>query len=88
LIFYLISREQWLAQSVPILGYGVDDQGLIPGRDRIVIFFLHHRVQTGCGSHPASQPMGIGAFSPVVKQPGREADHSPLPIADVLKCSK
>jgi hypothetical protein len=32
-------------------------------------------------AHPASYPMGTGAFSPGVKRPGREADHSPACIA-------
>jgi hypothetical protein len=38
-------------------------------------FSLRHRVQIGSGAHPASYPVGIGAFSLGVKEPGREADH-------------
>jgi hypothetical protein len=44
-----------------------------------------HVVQTGFGAHPASYPVGTGALSPGVKQPGREADHSPPAIAEVKK---
>jgi len=42
------------------------------------IFSLRHRVQTGCGTHPISYPMGSGgALTPWAKWPGREADLSP-----------
>jgi hypothetical protein len=41
------------------LGYGLDDRG---SRVRFPVvagnFSLHHRVQNGSGSHPASYPMG------------------------------
>jgi len=48
------------------------------------MFFSRHRVQTGSGAHPASYPMGMGGlFSPRVKQPGSEADHSHPPSAEV-----
>jgi hypothetical protein len=41
-------------------------------------FSLHHVVKTGSRAHPASYVMGIeGYFSGRIKQPGREADHSP-----------
>jgi hypothetical protein len=33
--------------------------------------------QNGFGAHPASYPMGTRGSFPRVKQPGREADHSP-----------
>jgi hypothetical protein len=33
-------------------------------------FFLHHRVQTGSGAHPASYPMGTGDFFPEGKTAG------------------
>jgi hypothetical protein len=46
-------------------------------------FPFHHHVQNGSGAHPASYPMGTGAFSPGVKRPGREADHSPPSSAEV-----
>jgi hypothetical protein len=44
-------------------------------------FFLHHRVQTGSGAHPASYPMVTRALG--VKRPGREADHSPSSNAEI-----
>jgi hypothetical protein len=30
----------------------------------------------GYGAHPAAYPMGTGVYSPEVKRPVREADHS------------
>jgi len=58
--------------------YGLDDRG---SRARVPAgagFSLHHPIQTGCGAHPASYP--IGDSFPV---PRREADHSPPSIAEV-----
>jgi hypothetical protein len=43
----------------------------------------HHCVQNGSGAHPASYPMGTRGYFPGVKRPGREADHSPPPNAEV-----
>jgi len=41
-------------------------------------------LQATAEAHPASScPMGTENFSPVVKRPGREVDHSPLPNAEV-----
>jgi hypothetical protein len=43
------------------LGYGLDDRGSrvrFPAGTGNVS--LHHRVQTGSGTHPASYPMGTG----------------------------
>jgi hypothetical protein len=53
-----------IAQSVQRLGYGPDDRG---SRVRFSAgagnFYLHHRVQTRSGAHPASYPMGTrGSF--------------------------
>jgi hypothetical protein len=66
------------------LGYGLDDQG---SRVRFPAgagnFSLHHRVQNGSGAHPASYSMGTRGSFPVVKRPGREADHSPPPGVEV-----
>jgi hypothetical protein len=42
-------------------------------------FLFRYRLQTGSGAHPASCPKG----TPEVKQPGREADHSSPPSAEV-----
>jgi hypothetical protein len=58
-------------------GYGLDDRG---SEVRFPVtaanFPLLHRVQIDSGTHPASYPMSSGRFSPGVKRPGREADHS------------
>jgi hypothetical protein len=44
-------------------------------------------VQTGSGAHPASCTMGTGGwggpFSGAKARPGRDADHSPPPSAEV-----
>jgi hypothetical protein len=45
--------------------------------------FLHHRVQTGSGAHPASYSMGNGSSFPGGKTAGSEADHSPPSSAEV-----
>jgi hypothetical protein len=66
--------------------YGLDDRG---SRVRFPTgagnFSLHHRVQNGSGSHPASYPMGTrGSFlGGGVRRWGREADHSPPSSAEV-----
>jgi hypothetical protein len=57
-------------------GYGLDGRGSIPSRGKNCS--LLHRVQTGSEAHSASYKMGTGGFSPVVKRPGHEANHSPL----------
>jgi hypothetical protein len=44
-----------------------------------------HVVQTKSGAHPASYPMGTGGSFLREKQPGLEADHSPLTIAEVKR---
>jgi hypothetical protein len=49
-------------------------------------FSLHHCVQTGSGAHLASYPVVTSRSFPGVKRPGREADHSPLPSAEVKEC--
>jgi hypothetical protein len=47
------------------LGCGLDDQG---SRVRVPAgagnFFLHHRVQNGFGTHPASYPTGTSGVFP------------------------
>jgi hypothetical protein len=55
-----------------VLGYGLDDRGsrvLLPTGDRN--FSLHHRVQNGSGSHPASYPMGTRDSFPGGKAVGK-----------------
>jgi hypothetical protein len=64
-------------------GYGLDDRGSISGGGNVGIFSLRHRVQTGSGDYPASQPMGTGDLSSGVERPGRESDHSPIYSAKV-----
>jgi hypothetical protein len=59
------------------LGYGLDDQDLIPGRGYDGIFSLHHRVQTSSGAQLALYPIVTGALTLRVKWPRCEADHSP-----------
>jgi hypothetical protein len=48
-------------------------------------FFLHHRLRKGSGAHQAFYPRALGAFSPAVNLPGREADHSPPSGAEIKK---
>jgi hypothetical protein len=45
-------------------------------------FSLRYSVQTGSGAHPALSQL-VPRVSPWVKRPGREADHSPPPSAEV-----
>jgi hypothetical protein len=40
------------------------------------IFLSSTVVPIGCGAHPATYPVGIGALFPGVKRPGREVDHT------------
>jgi hypothetical protein len=54
-----------------------------PGRSREGFLYLHHRVKTSSGLHPASYPMGTGDSFPEVKRPGGEADHSPPSSVEV-----
>jgi hypothetical protein len=67
-----------------LLGYVLDDRGSrVRFPARAGNFSLHHRVQTGSGTHPASYPMGTRGLYLGVKWPGREADHSSPPNAGV-----
>jgi hypothetical protein len=71
-----------LAQLVQRLLYRLDGRRvrvLFPAGARD--FSLLHNVQAGSGVHPASYTKGTE-----VKKQGREADHSPLPSADVRNC--
>jgi hypothetical protein len=47
------------------------------------IFSLRHRVHTGSGSHPASNPAGTEFLSSRIKRPDREAETSPPSNAQV-----
>jgi hypothetical protein len=55
---------------------------------RVGNFSLHHRVQTASGTHPATYSMGTGGGGslPEGKRPGRVADHSSPPRAEVKEC--
>jgi len=73
-----VEGEDWMHT-----GQNMDHRSVVPSRtggwmiggsstDRGWEFFLHHRVQTDYGTHPASYPMGTkDSF------PGGKADHSP-----------
>jgi hypothetical protein len=66
--------------------YGLDD-GAIGVRSPAGAknFSSNLCAQTGSGAHPASCPMGTGGPFPGGKtRPGRDADHSPLPSAEVV----
>jgi hypothetical protein len=66
------------------MGYGLDDRGSavrFPAGSGN--FSLHHRVQNGSGSHPASHPMGTRGSFLEIKRPEREADHLPPSSAEV-----
>jgi hypothetical protein len=57
--------------------------GSSPGRGGN--FSLHYRVQTDSGTHSVSYPVDTRGFSLGIKGPGREADQSPPPSAEVKK---
>jgi hypothetical protein len=48
-------------------------------------FSLFHVVQTGSRAHPAFYPAGTGGSFLWIKHLEREADHSPLTSAEVIK---
>jgi hypothetical protein len=61
-------------------GSRLDGRGVgvcIPARGNIFL------ISTGYGAHPASYSMGTGDYSPRVKCPGREDQHSPPSSAEV-----
>jgi hypothetical protein len=67
-------------------GYGLDDRGVgvrVPGRIKDFLFCTSSRPSVG----PTQPPIQWvpGALSPGLKQPGREADHSPPASAEVKK---
>jgi hypothetical protein len=80
---HLESRDTW---SVYRLTTGwTTERSEFESRDGQGFSLLHVVHQTGSGVHPTSYPMGTGAMSPEVKQPGRVADHSPPASAEVKK---
>jgi hypothetical protein len=60
-----------MAQSVQLLGYGLNDRG---SRVRFPVgagnFSFHHCVQNGSGAHPTSYPMGTRVCYPGGKAAG------------------
>jgi hypothetical protein len=61
-----------------VMGYGLDGRVSIPGRGKILLFSIATRPDLG----PTQPPI---QWVPGVKRPGREADHSPRPSAEVKK---
>jgi hypothetical protein len=79
--------KRFLVSSVSIVsGYGLDDRAIgvrFPAGAKDSSSNLC--VQTGSGVHPTSFPMGTGGPFPWGKaRPGRDADHSPSPSAEVV----
>jgi hypothetical protein len=72
--------------SVSIVShYGLDDRAIeVRSPAGPKDFSCNLCVQTGSGTHPASCTMGTGGPFPGAKaRSGRDADHSPLPSAEV-----
>jgi hypothetical protein len=69
-----------------VSGYGLDDRAIgVRSPAGAKDFFFNFCVQTGSGAHPASCIMGTGGSFPGGKaRPGRDADHSPQSIAEVV----
>jgi hypothetical protein len=63
-------------------GDGLNDQRFESRQGEDFSFF--HNAQTGFGAHPAPYPVGAWTLSPGVKQPRREANHSPPSGAKVM----
>jgi hypothetical protein len=56
---------------LPLLGYGLDNRGSrVRFPEEAGNSSLHHRVQAGSGTHPASYPMGTGGSFPGGKAAG------------------
>jgi hypothetical protein len=66
--------------------YGLDDQAIeVRSPAEAKDFSSSLCVQTGSGAHPPSCTMGTGGpFSGGKARPGRDADHLPLPSAEVV----
>jgi hypothetical protein len=62
------SRGSLGNRSIVSDDYGLDDRAIGVLSSAVAeVFSLASCVQTGCGSHPASCPMGTGVLSPGVK---------------------
>jgi hypothetical protein len=77
-------RSRGSSSSI-VCDYGLDDRAIeVRSPTGAEDFFSSPCVQTGSGAHPASYLMGTGGPFPGGKaQLGRDADHSPLSIAEV-----
>jgi hypothetical protein len=66
--------------------YGLDDRAIeVRSPAEAKDFSSNLSVQTGSGALPASCPMGTGGpFLGGKARPGRDADHSPPPSAEVV----
>jgi hypothetical protein len=69
--------SDWLRAARP--------RGRSSSRGRVKNFSLLQVFQTGSGVHPPPIQWVPGDLSPGIKQPGREADHSPRTSAEVKK---
>jgi hypothetical protein len=64
--------------------YGLDSGAIEVRSPTGADFSSSPYVQTGCGAHPASYPMGTGgSFAGGKALPGRDTDHSPPSSAEV-----
>jgi hypothetical protein len=66
------------------LGYGLDDQGSVPGGGNDGIFISLAPLPDQLWVHPASSPVGTRALTAGVKQLGHEVHHS-LPSSAEVK---
>jgi hypothetical protein len=64
-----------------VMGYRLDSQGYIPGRD--MRLFSLHSIQISSGAHPDFYQIDTRGSFLRGKWPGHEADHSPPSSAEV-----
>jgi hypothetical protein len=76
-----ILKQNKKKTAVLATGYGLDGPGSIPGRARFV--FSPQRPDRLWGLPGLPSNGYRGGLSPGVKRPWRQADHSPLPRAEV-----
>jgi hypothetical protein len=72
-----------IAQSVQRLGYALEDRGSISGGVILGFFSLRTVSRPTLGSTQPPLKWEPGAFTPGVKRPGRESDHSSPSNAEV-----
>jgi hypothetical protein len=80
----MVIRSRGSSGSI-VSDYGLDNRAIeVRSPTGAEDFSSSPCVQTGCGAHPASYPMGTGGSFPGVKaRPGRDADHSLPSSAEV-----